>query len=82
MTTVVRHTNRRDGHGLAAMLHRLTRAPERLRAAVDARKATRLARIVEVQTLGPSLKLAVVEFGDKTLLLSIARDGARLVAEA
>jgi flagellar biogenesis protein FliO len=40
----------------------------------------RIARLVEVQSFGAATKLAVVEFGDRRLLLSVAREGIRLLA--
>ena len=40
------------------------------------------ARIVDVLTLGTSGKLAVIEFGGKTLLVAASRQGVSLVAES
>jgi flagellar biogenesis protein FliO len=40
----------------------------------------RIARLVEVQSFGAATKLAVVEFGNQRLLLSVAREGIRLLA--
>jgi flagellar protein FliO/FliZ len=45
------------------------------------RPAARPARIVDVLTLGTAGKLAVVDFGGKTLLLAASRQGVSLIAE-
>jgi flagellar protein FliO/FliZ len=42
----------------------------------------RPARIVDVLTLGTAGKIAVVEFGGKTLLVAASRQGISLVAES
>jgi flagellar biogenesis protein FliO len=39
-----------------------------------------MARLVEVQSFGATTKMAVVEFAGQTLLLSVTRDGIRLLA--
>lgn len=43
---------------------------------------TRPARIVDVVTMGTAGKLAVVEFGGRTLLVAASRAGISLVAES
>jgi flagellar protein FliO/FliZ len=45
------------------------------------RPANRPARIVDVVTMGTAGRLAVVEFGGKTLLLAASRAGISLLAE-
>ncbi|MDB5713235.1 MAG: hypothetical protein JWO15_632 [Sphingomonadales bacterium] len=40
----------------------------------------RIARLVEVQSFGAHIKLAVVEFSGQTLLLSVSREGVALIA--
>jgi len=46
------------------------------------RPADRAAQIVEVLTLGTAGKLAVINFGGKTLLVAASRQGISLVAES
>lgn len=53
---------------------------QRARVAADAQRRGRLARVVEVQSFGPTSKIAVVEFGGRNLLLSVARNGITLIA--
>ena len=45
------------------------------------RPVDRPAHIVDVLTLGTAGKLAVVSFGDKTLLVAASRSGIALIAE-
>ncbi|AYJ85236.1 hypothetical protein D3Y57_04210 (plasmid) [Sphingomonas paeninsulae] len=50
------------------------------RTAVDQRRG-KLARVVEVHAFSIAVKLAVVEFSGKTLLLSVGKNGISLIAE-
>ena len=53
---------------------------ERLRARLVNARADRLIRVREVRSLGPSSKLAVVEFAGQALLLGVTRDAIALIA--
>lgn len=58
------------------LVTRMLKAIERVRT----QRRGRIARLVEVQSFGTATKLAVVEFSGKMLLLSVSRDGIRLIA--
>ena len=46
-----------------------------------AAKAERSARVVDVLSMGPSGKIAVIEFGDKELLVAVSRAQISLLSE-
>ena len=49
---------------------------------LTAKQGPRSVRIVETQMLSPTLKLAVIEFHDREILVSVGRGGLARLAEA
>jgi len=67
---------------IAGLAYGSLRLAKKLQLRAEANHGPRRVRVIETQMLGPSLRLAVLEFDGREILVSASRNGMVRLAEA